>query len=174
MSETKQGYPAEAIANFFIEKAKEDKGVVMTHLKLQKLTYIAHGWCLGLHKHPLIDEAPQAWRYGPVIKSLYHALKHYGPDPIKKPIALPAVNSEDNIARVPAEDTEILELLEAVWEAYKGAKPGQLVAATHKDDTPWAKVYKPGVPNTPIDNGIIQRYYEKLAEANKNKKKAAA
>ena len=65
------------IANYFIEKSL-DSGVDLTPMKLNKLVYIAHGWYLGLSDRPLIGEAAQAWKYGPVIPSIYHRFKAYG------------------------------------------------------------------------------------------------
>ena len=55
-------YNAIAVANYFIDKAKAD-GVPLTHMKLQKLIYFAHGWHLALYGEPLIDEEIQAWEF---------------------------------------------------------------------------------------------------------------
>ncbi|QLH42366.1 MAG: DUF4065 domain-containing protein [Coxiellaceae bacterium] len=51
-------------------------------MKLAKLIYVAHGWSLALNDVPLIDEAVQAWKFGPVIESVYHEFKHFGNDVI--------------------------------------------------------------------------------------------
>ena len=66
-----------AIANEFLRRAKDD-GRELTQMHLQKLVYLAHGWCLAVTGKPLIEEKIQAWDYGPVIKPLYDALKSYG------------------------------------------------------------------------------------------------
>ena len=51
-------------------------------MKVQKLVYYAHGWHLGLADAPLIGELVEAWRWGPVIRSLYAALAEFGNQPI--------------------------------------------------------------------------------------------
>jgi uncharacterized phage-associated protein len=76
-------YSPLAIANYFIELAKK-KDKFITPMKLQKLVYFAHGWCLALSDEPLIDEKIEAWKYGPVVTSLYHEFKRYGNDGIKE------------------------------------------------------------------------------------------
>jgi uncharacterized phage-associated protein len=69
-----------AIANYFIELAK-----FITPMKLQKLVYFAHGWCLALADKPLINEKIEAWQYGPVVSSLYREFKKYGNEGITSP-----------------------------------------------------------------------------------------
>ncbi|KQH74402.1 Panacea domain-containing protein [Xylella fastidiosa] len=48
---------------------------MLTPLQVLKLVYLAHGWCLGVHTQPLIDELVEAWRAGPLIRSLYNVIK---------------------------------------------------------------------------------------------------
>ncbi len=54
------------------------RGAVLTPLQVLKLVYLAHGWCLGVHTQPLIDESVEAWRAGPVIRPLYNVIKQDG------------------------------------------------------------------------------------------------
>ncbi len=72
-----------AVANAFLDLAKKSEEEI-THMKLQKLIYIAHGFNLSNFDFPLIDEQVEAWRYGPVIRSVYDEFKSYGHDPITK------------------------------------------------------------------------------------------
>ena len=49
------------IANQFVERAQkaglnEDSRLLMTQLQLVKITYVAHGWLLGLYDKPLFSE----------------------------------------------------------------------------------------------------------------------
>lgn len=55
---------------YYLLKVAGDKQLEITNLKLQKLIYIANGYMLAIHDAPLINEAPQAWKYGPVIHSI--------------------------------------------------------------------------------------------------------
>lgn len=68
-------YTPLAFANEFIVKAGPS-GVV--HMKLQKLVYMCYGWWLVAHDEPIINEAPQVWKHGPVFKSLYSVLATHG------------------------------------------------------------------------------------------------
>ena len=170
---TERGYPAEAAANFFIEIAHK-KGQKITHLKIQKITYIAHGWCLALLDRPLLDEEPQAWKYGPVIKSLYHALKRYGSSPVTEQISLPALKGGkviDKTPRIPETEKDLLDLLKKVWDVYSEATAAQLVEATHRKNTPWDQVYDENEISSQIPHSLIAEHYKKLAD--KNIKKAA-
>ena len=46
-------FPAVVVANYFVDKGKEEGRPVEGVLKLIKLVYIAHGWHLGVNKEPL-------------------------------------------------------------------------------------------------------------------------
>ncbi|MBQ7262906.1 MAG: DUF4065 domain-containing protein [Synergistaceae bacterium] len=46
-------------------------------LKLQKLLYYCQGYALALTGKPLFPEPVEAWRYGPVVDSVYQAYKRY-------------------------------------------------------------------------------------------------
>jgi uncharacterized phage-associated protein len=76
-------FPAEAVANEFLELAKKD-GEALSPMKLLKLVYFAHGWHLALTGEPLIEEPVQAWQFGPVIPSIYHQFKRFGSGPINE------------------------------------------------------------------------------------------
>ena len=166
-----RGYAAEAVANWFIQKAMEDSKPI-NHLKLQKIVYITHGWSLALLDRPLINEEAQAWKYGPVIKSLYHALKHYGRGGITELLSILDVRNGDLVVvkpTTPQSDDDVHELLERVWKVYGKATTGQLVEATHMDETPWKEFYQEGNLNITIPNRKVKRYYEGLAKARSSK-----
>ena len=143
-------YPAAAVANFFINKAKSEDDSI-TLMKLSKLVYIAHGWSLALLGEPLIKESIEAWKFGPVIESLYHEFKRFG----NRPIDLLAV--EDEI-----QDKHILKLLNKIWDGYKEYSAYELSNWTHITNSPWDQVYSPGERNKVIDNGIIKDYFNGL------------
>ncbi|MFC0184306.1 Panacea domain-containing protein [Pseudarcicella hirudinis] len=74
-------YSALAIASKFIDLGIQS-GKPVSPMKLQKIVYFAQGVHLARYQKPLIDEAVEAWTYGPVIPSLYHTFKHLGNSPI--------------------------------------------------------------------------------------------
>ncbi len=49
-------------------------------MKLLKITYIAHGFYLGMKQRSLFENNVQAWQYGAVIPDLYHVIKRFGMD----------------------------------------------------------------------------------------------
>jgi len=155
-----------SIANFFIEKAVSS-GKPLTNMQAVKLTYIAHGWYLGLAGEPLIDELAQAWRYGPVIPSVYEEFKSYGRNPITKP-ASQVLNSDPASNRL--SNDELTPFLDKIWEAYGKYSGSALSDMTHRPGTPWDEVYnrQGGKENRDvyIPNDLIQRHYKLLAERN--------
>ena len=148
-----------AIANYFIRKAA-DAGVPLTPMKLIKLVYIAHGWYLALAGKGLIREPIEAWRYGPVIESLYHAFKCYGNKPLPLSAATDAVITDN-------EHEDIRRLLDRVWELYSKFTPAQLSTITHQPDTPWSQVYDPNQRSVIIPDELIKKHYQAKFDARK-------
>ncbi len=157
-------YSAKAIANKFIEIAKA-KGSTITPMKLQKLVYFAHGWYLSLtNAKPLIDEKIEAWRYGPVVPSLYHQFKSLGNRPIEEYATDFQIEPEIRfITPNLPEDKNLFAFMEKIWDVYGKFTAIQLSNLTHQSDTPWAKVWTNGdVPKgTGIDDSIIKEYFDK-------------
>ena len=171
------GYSAKAIANYFIKISKK-KRYQLTPLKVQKLVYFSHGWHLALHPDglPLVDdEFVEAWPYGPVFPSLYFEFKHYGREPIKEyaqdlnliDTGTKSKRFEMVTPQIRSTDTVVPELLDRVWEVYKGYSAVQLSSLTHAPRTPWAITRKenPGIRNVDIPNELIRDYYKKLIES---------
>ena len=65
------------VAREFLHITK-GKDLNLTPLKLMKLVFFAHGWCLGLTKKPLVCELVEAWPTGPVFPDLYRVIGKYG------------------------------------------------------------------------------------------------
>ena len=133
------------------------RGSAMTPMRLQKLIYISHGWMLALLDKPLLTESPEAWQYGPVLPSVYHAYRQFG---------------GNTITDVPEQEpsgfsTEEKDLMAKVWEAYKGFTAIQLSALTHQPNTPWAITRSLIGHRAPISNDLIKQHYRELAEARK-------
>ena len=149
-------YQPLTISNYFIQKSHET-GYSVTAMKLIKLVYIAHGWYLALNKgKSLINEAIQAWKYGPVIHSLYHKLKKYYQYDI---LSIDFPTSEEI-------DKEDKIFLDKIWEVYGEYDGLQLSTTTHQPETPWDETYKKGKKFIQIPNNVIQKYYEKKLNNN--------
>ena len=144
-------YDPLAIANYFIELAAS-RNVRISPMKLQKLVYFANGWNLAIKGKPLIDEQVEAWTFGPVIRTLYQQFRDYGGRDIDdmgrkcETIRLPGGNYDVEVVepRVAdtSEDAEFTRaLLNKVWEIYGGYTAIQLSNMTHKEGSPWKKVF---------------------------------
>jgi uncharacterized phage-associated protein len=147
------------IANYFVKKSLES-GKELTPMKLVKLVYIAHGWHLALTGQPLIDERVQAWKFGPVISSVYHFFKGYGNRQIDSTVSLIETES------LP---THTKQLLDKIWEVYGNMNGLQLSTLTHQPNTPWDIVWnqqggKDGV-SVSIPNDLIKEHYKLKANA---------
>lgn len=148
-------YQAFEIAEYFLDKySNEGK---LTPMKLIKLVYIAHGWCLGLTGKPLIKDTPQAWKYGPVIPKLYYLYKSFGDQAIKLTSG----------PRKPIKDESIKKFLDSVWNRYGHLDGTQLSALTHQNYTPWWYVWMANVnaKNLDIPNDLIKTYYQNMINA---------
>lgn len=158
---------SEAVANYFIKKSF-DTGVPLTQMKLLKLVYISHGWHRGYFEQNLINDAVQAWRYGPVIPDLYRRLKHHGKGAIDAPIEGCGVAGDD---QNPPPNPKTLALLDRIWDVYSKYDAIQLSSMTHQPGTPWDVTWdKAGGDSyhgAIIPNELIQQHYQqKIAASN--------
>ena len=148
---------ARAVANEFIRLARED-GRALTPLQIIKLVYIAHGWMLALHQRPLINDRIEAWKYGPVIPSLYHDLKRYGGGSVKAPLS-----TFLRMRSLPELDEDETDVVSQVYKAYGKQTGIQLSSLTHRHGTPWADTWKPDFLGLAISNDLIADHYRQLA-----------
>ncbi|MDR1166886.1 MAG: DUF4065 domain-containing protein [Deltaproteobacteria bacterium] len=65
-----------AVANWFIEMNRTDPRD-LTHLKIQKTLYFAQGWRLAHFGYPLFEDPIEAWKHGPVARSVYREHSSY-------------------------------------------------------------------------------------------------
>lgn len=157
-------YPAAAVVNNFIEVSTQRNDPV-THMKLQKLVYFAHGWHLALNDAPLIQEGVEAWKYGPVVVSLYHQFKDLGLQPINRKAAV--VNYANGTFDEPHVDGSMGNaVIDRVWEIYGGLTAIQLANFSHENGSPWHAVVsacKPGElpPHLEIPDELIADYFKK-------------
>lgn len=161
-SSSKPRYPVGAIANFMLDTARQDR-VRVTHLKLQKLVYMAYGMSTLFVEEPLFGEEIQAWRYGPVVPDLWHEFKAYRWRPIKGR-SLEYDPDHDRVTKpeVDSLDTEICNILDLAWEKYGYATAAKLVSLTHATGTPWADTVENhgGEFGHPIAHNLIAAHFD--------------
>jgi len=162
-----QMQPTLAVANYLIGKAHAE-GRSITPMQLIKLVYIAHGWTLGLYGKPLIGEEVQAWKYGPVVPSVYQDFGHYRGKPIERQKVFFTNSGQPVVPTVL--DPLARGLLDKVWEKYRSFDGVQLSSMTHQPGTPWHKTWEEkgakffqyggiAIPQTEITS-----YYKTLSE----------
>jgi uncharacterized phage-associated protein len=147
-------YTAIAVANWFIKKYKRENAT-LDQVKLMLLVYFANGLHLALYNRPLVYEPIEAWRYGPVIRSLKEVFKYHGMEPITDLIEFTEkINSDDMLAQ---------KLLREVFQTTKKITGVQLSNWSHKKYSPWHETLAGGVENLnkPINNNLMRVYFNR-------------
>jgi uncharacterized phage-associated protein len=150
-------YPAGAVANFFLAKSS-----AITQMKLHKLLYYAQGWYLAVVGRPLLNETITAWKYGPVLPSLYYDLKKFGAQPIDRLTRTMDLQTRARYSpQVDADDYVVCGLLDRIWSVYGGLSGQQLSQMTHASDSPWSRVRErhPELSGVDIPNEEIRRQF---------------
>jgi len=161
-------YSPKSIANYFLDLAKA-RGEEISPMKLQKLVYYAHGWYAGYTGTPLIDEAVEAWQYGPVIPSLYHEFKKFGAGSIGAKAT--TIEGMEFREVPPPDDPNIRRFLENVWASYGQFTGLKLSEMTHAADSPWEETWKSagGMRGTDIPFEKIQSHFAAAAASAKQR-----
>lgn len=157
MSESRE-YLAQAAARTMIGRAST-KGLAITNLKIQKLLYFAHGLMLSLYGRGLVNENFQAWKYGPVVESLYHALKFFGPSTIP-----PSSVFITHWEQIPNNDDEAIFAIDSVLDQLGNCSGGRLIDLSHDKNGPWYSVYHDKTKNIEIENDAIKAYFDTIVK----------
>lgn len=149
-------YSAMAVANAFIQRAKEGRLRDLTPMKLQKLLYYAQSWSLALHRKPLMDDFFARWTYGPVIPSLYHEFKDYGAREILD-YGGHIVVEEGELTRkrpiVGTRDEATWALVDRIIKVYGRYSGAELSSMTHAPNSAWSGSGE--VDGGPIPNDLM-------------------
>lgn len=169
-------FPVGSVANQFLDLGDRD-AVALSPMKLQKLVYLAHGWHWAIADGPLINEVVEAWKFGPVIPSLYHEFKRFGSGSIQDERFSKAARDRTGgwtlVSCEMPDDTDeaavARAVIDRVWEVYKDYSAVQLSNLTHEPDTPWHKTWdRMGslkMRGKDIDEEEIKSHFKQLAGA---------
>ncbi len=163
-------YSALQIANEFIARGVEDGIKDMTNMKIQKLVYFAHGYCLACQDRPLISENFVAWKHGPVVRRLYDKIKRvriqndWG---TKRSFNTFLLDESDSSPRINSEDSDVIGILNTVWEDCKNCSASFLSRITHRTNSPWTIIRNRDGLGAKIPNEDITKYFQYLGEVGK-------
>lgn len=152
------------IAKYILSK------IPCTQLKLQKLVYLCFADYLCNTGKELFKDKIYAFKYGPVVDTVYKRYKDYGYKPIDE--EQEAIDNK-NISEMPAKSrilfaeygTEKLISIEKTLKKYGSLSATDLVELTHKANAPWAKSFKEhGKLYSAMKMDTIKKYhrYEEL------------
>jgi len=155
-------HSARAIANAFILKGLAEKNP-LTLMQLTKLVYFAHGWHLAMTGKPFISEPIEAWKFGPVIPTIYYSAKEYGALPVTdllKDCGIPLISRFNDQEQ---------EIIDAVYRKFGNTSGIQLSQITHESNSPWDTVWNhqggSSRQGAVIDNSVIRDYYLRAAQS---------
>jgi uncharacterized phage-associated protein len=136
-----------AISSYFIQRSSEMNENDLTNLKLQKLLFYAQAEYLNLNNgQPLFEETIEAWKFGPVVSSVYDWLKGCGAYPI---------TSFDVQIDFDSLTQDEKNFLDGIWDKYSRYSANYLVSKTHETDSPWAKTFDEHANSKPINLEIV-------------------
>ena len=143
-----------AVANEILRIAGETDDSSVTPMQLIKLAYLSHGWMLGLYGRPLLDESIEAWRFGPVVRSIYAAVKGFK----DKPVIYPIKNIFGSVAHeeFSAEEKDIIKQVYNMYGKWDGIS---LSGLTHQVGTPWDTVWRKSGQNAIVSNDLIENHF---------------
>lgn len=145
-----RGSKSLAVAKYILER-QQAKSDTVSPMQLIKLVYIAHGFMLGQHGRALLDEPVEAWQYGPVVPTVYHAVKHFRSNPVLD------IDADTSVLAVVERD--VLDRVADDYAKYDGVK---LSSATHKPGTPWHVTWSSHGKSSAISNDVIENFYSEL------------
>lgn len=148
------------VANFILENAENEK-LDITPIKLHKLVYLVYGWVRAVLNKRLFNEQIYAWKFGPVVFSLYHEFKRFRNLPIT--YGTRSICEDDNLSTITSND-RIAIVMKKAWDVYKPFTASALVNKTHEPDSPWAKHYTPDKNELIPDEEIKEYFTKKIRE----------
>ena len=147
------------VAKYILSKIK------CTQLKLQKLVYLCFADYLCDTGKQLFTDKIYAFKYGPVVDTVYKRYKEYG----YKPIEEDSTNIDSkNIFEMPAKSrilfaedgTDKIISIEKTLKKYGELTASQLVDLTHKENAPWSITPKNlWMPYSTIKLETIKKYH---------------
>lgn len=132
---------ANVLANNILKRAFAQKKYPVTPMKLQKLLYITYKKYLQKTGKRIFAEDFMAWKYGPVVPSVYEEFQHFKDKPITE--FYKKSNGEVSVANEKV-NLELSDILDEVWDNYKIYNGIELSELTHKKGSAWYNAFYGG------------------------------
>lgn len=126
-------YSASDLSRYIINQCMVN-GNPISNLQLQKILYYIQRDSLQKYNVPAFEDRIEAWRFGPVVPSIYYEYCEFGAMPI-------TMNYPDSSNVIDIHDREWMHriILEKALQ-----NPWELVEDTHKPGGAWDQVYGNG------------------------------
>lgn len=149
-------YEVNKIANALLRLAyNNEEDDLMTNLKLQKLLYYEQAYHLARFGTPLFEEEIEAWKYGPVVPSVYNHYSTHHKQGIMPDLDL-GLDIEDDVE---------LDLFFKVYEAYGLYSAYGLMELTHRE-RPWLDAIHQGIGTVISKQSISDYFVDKIENGN--------
>ena len=142
--------PALDVANHFIEYS----GYTKTSLQIQNLTYVAHGYMLGIHGKRLVFDQAEAWNHGPVFPNIFHEFKEWGLAPIRAIRYGPEPFTE--------QERDVLDNVYAYYGQFCGSFIYDMAQDNSDNLAPWQRCYVSKTKYACIPDSVTEAYYQRL------------
>lgn len=153
------------VARYFLWLAEqESEPEIMTNLRIQKLLYYVQGWALAARGRPLFTERIEAWKKGPVVRSVWQLYTCHGRSPI------PSEEAFIGTRLSPADKM----FIRSVWEGYKKNSAIALIEMSHSEK-PWIEA-RAGIPDSDpsdaeISNETMESWFQQRFEESSQDKR---
>ncbi len=127
------------VGNSILSRAFAEN-IDITPMKLQKLIYFVYRDYLKETNKGLFEERFEAWRYGPVLPSVYQVFKNYGSNSIKNY----ATEDDGKTVYTVDEDSSPVfkQIMNNVWKEGKKFNGIYLSTLTHRPESAWYKAVR--------------------------------
>lgn len=142
---------ANDIAEWFVRYSADELGAPVDPMSLEKLVYYAQAFHLVLKREPLFPDDIQAWKWGPVVQSVYKRYAAYGADPIVLPLDGPLTSLDKGVEA----------FLKQVVDFFCRHTAINLSRATHLE-RPWIEASDSS--DNIIHQACLKEYYRSLIE----------
>lgn len=127
------------LSNNFLARSFDQK-VPVTAMKMQKMLYFLYRDHLQKTGYALFSERFSAWKYGPVVETVYHTFKQYGSNSITDYGGTPAY-----VLRT--EEYPLLDqLIGDIWNKSRPYNGIYLSRLTHDPAGAWYKAWSGNLP----------------------------